>query len=659
VVETKAIQKVAVEQSRLGIPMLFALDVIHGYRTVFPIPLAEACSWDLAGIEKNSSVAASEASAAGLHWTFAPMCDISNDIRWGRVMEGAGEDPFYGALVAAARVKGFQGNLDNKHILACVKHFAGYGAVESGREYNLTDFSRSALWNKHLPPYKGAVDAGAATVMNGFNVLDGIPVSGNSFLVNDVLKKKWGFKGILVSDWGSFTEMINWGHAEDGKDAAMKAINAGSMLDMESKVLVKYLPELLKEGKVSMKDVDDAVARLLRIKFQLGLFEQPYKFSSEEREKNELFTPANRQIAREAAKRSIVLLKNENQTLPLSATVKKVALVGSFAESKEDMFDFWIASGKYNEAVSILEGMKSKLGIQAELSFSKGYNTDGTTTEAMIKEAVDMASRSEVVLVNIGISGKMAGEDRALAKPEIPEAQVELLKALQKTGKPVVAIVTSGRPLILTNIQPLVSSILQCWILGTETGSAIADVLMGTYNPSGKTVMTFPYAVGQIPVYYNHFKTGRPIPEDVKGDFSWKSRYRDIPNEPLYPFGYGLSYTSFDYSGLTLSAKETQKGGLVTASGTVKNTGKLDGEEVVQWYIRDLAGSIIRPVKELKGYEKIMLKAGESKTVKFQVSDKELSFFDSEGNVKTEPGKFKVFVGTNSRDVLEADLELK
>lgn len=658
--ETKAIQKVAVEQSRLGIPLIFGLDVIHGYSTIFPIPLAEACSWDLAGIEKNASVAAREAAASGIHWTFAPMCDISNDIRWGRVMEGAGEDPYYGALVSAARVRGFQGNLnDDKHILACVKHFAGYGAVESGREYNLTDFSRSALWNKHLPPYKGAVDAGAATVMNGFNVVDGIPVTGNSFLVNEVLKKKWGFKGLLVSDWASFQEMISWGYAENDKDAAMKAMNAGSMMEMHSKTVTTHLPDLLKEGKVSMAVVDEAVARVLRLKFKLGLFEQPYKFSNEDREKKELFTTSNRETAREAAKRSIVLLKNENQALPILATVKNVALIGSYAESKEDMFDFWIAKGNAQDAVSILEGLKTKFGTKTEMSFSKGYLPNETTTDALIKEAVESASKAEVVLVNIGISGKKAGEDRSLSKPEIPECQVELLKALQKTGKPIVAIVTSGRPLVLTRIQPLVSSILQCWILGTETGNAIADVVTGAYNPSGKTVLTFPYDVGQIPVYYNHFRTGRPLPPGPNGDSTWKSRYRDIPNEPLYPFGFGLSYTQFDYSSFGLSASETTKGGTVTANVTVKNTGKYDGEEVVQFYIQDLAASIIRPVKELKGFEKITLKAGESKKVSFQISDKDLSFFDSDGNVVLEPGKFKIYVGTNSKNVLQADLELK
>ena len=658
VVETKAIQKIATEESRLGIPLLFALDVIHGYKTIFPIPLAEACSWDLPGIEKNATVAAKEASAAGIHWTFAPMCDISNDIRWGRVMEGAGEDPWLGGLISAARVKGFQGKLDdNAHILACIKHFAGYGAVESGREYNLTDFSHVALWNKYLPPYKAAVEAGAATLMNGFNVIDGVPVSANKYLVTDILKKKWGFKGLLVSDWASFQEMIAWGYAENDKDAAMKSINAGSMLDMQARVVVKYLPELVKEGKVPMALVDDAVARLLRIKFELGLFEQPNKFSNEEREKVELFTPANRQIARDAAKKSIVLLKNDNQILPIQKSVKKIALIGAYADSKDDMFDFWIAKGESKDAVSILEGMKLKFANQAEISFSKGYEINAEKNDALIAEAVEKANGAEIVLVNIGISGKMAGEDRALARPEIPENQIQLLQALKKTGKPVVALITSGRPLILTNVESLVNGMLQCWILGTETGNAVAEVLAGSFNPSAKTVMTFPYDVGQIPVYYNHFQTGRPV--DSNGNGSWRSRYRDIPNKPLFPFGFGLSYTNFSYKDFKISGIETTKGGKVTASVTVSNSGKFDGEEIVQWYVRDLAASIIRPVKELKGFEKIFLKVGEQKTVNFTISDKELSFLDGEGNEKLEPGRFHIFAGTNSENVQKLDLDLK
>ncbi len=656
--ETRAIQEIAVKESRLGIPILFALDVIHGYKTIFPIPLAEACSWDLSIMEKSAGIAAKEASSAGIHWTFAPMCDISNDPRWGRVMEGAGEDPWLGAQIAAARVKGFQGSLnDAEHILSCVKHFAVYGAVEGGKEYNNVDVSRVALWNKYMPPYEAAVKAGAATVMNSFNVFEGVPASGNKYLVTDILKKKWGFGGIVVSDWGSFGEMIAHGYAADEKDAALKAILAGSDMDMEAQVTIKNLAQLVKEGKVSMQAVDDAVSRVLKMKFKLGLFDDPYRFSDEAREKATLFTAANRAEALEAAKRSIVLLKNEKNTLPIAFNGKKVALIGSFADSKDDLLDFWIAQGEAKNTVTLREGLQNRFGNAASISFAPGYGLDGVANEAMIKEAVAMAETADVLLVNVGLSGKMAGEDRALAFPEIPAPQVALLQALKKTGKPIVALVSSGRPLILTAIQPLADAIVQCWILGTETGNAVADVLSGAYNPSGKTVMTFPYAIGQIPVYYNAFNTGRPIPEGT--DPGWKSRYRDIPNKPLYPFGYGLSYTSFTYGGLSLDKNTAGKNETIQVSVTVTNSGSVAGEEIVQLYIRDVAASIVRPVKELKNFQKITLKPGESRTVKFILLPKDLSFSDAAGTPVLEPGLFKIMVGGNSRDVLEKELTIK
>ena len=651
-IETKAAQKVAVEESRLGIPLLFAFDVIHGYKTIFPIPLAEACSWDIPQIEKNSSIAAKEAAAAGLHWTFAPMCDISNDPRWGRVMEGAGEDTYYGAVVAAARVKGLQGNLnDDAHILSTVKHFAAYGAVEAGREYNNVDVSRFSLWNKYLPPYKAAIDAGAATVMNSFNVFEGVPASGNKYLVKDVLLNKWKFKGFVVSDWSSFSEMINHGYATNGKDAAYKAISAGSMMDMESKVVIENLPQLVKEGKISIQEVDNAVQRILYYKFKLGLFDEPYKFSDEQREALTEFSKENRAEARKAADASIVLLKNDHHALPISSSIKKIALIGYYAKSKEDLFDFWIANGSANDAITIYDGLKNKYGNAIE--YSQGYNADATTNDELINAAVQSASSSDIVLVNIGISGKMAGEDRALAYPEIPESQIQLLKALQKTGKPIVALVSSGRPLILTKIQPLVSSIVQCWILGTETGNAVADVLSGDYNPSAKTVMSFPYAIGQIPVYYNHFNTNRPLPTDNDGN--WYSRYRDIPNAPLFPFGFGLSYTNYEYSNLQINKTAIRSSDELIVKVTVANSGKFDGEEIVQLYIRDVTASLIRPVKELKSFQKIKLKAAEVKEVIFKLTSKDLSFYDSNGILHLEPGAFKVFVGGNSEHVLEKD----
>ncbi len=653
VADTRTIQQTAM-QSRLGIPLIFGYDVIHGYKTIFPIPLAEACSWDLKGIEKNSSIAAKEASAAGVHWTFAPMCDITNDPRWGRIMEGVGEDPYYGGLISAARVKGFQGKLnDNEHILACVKHFAAYGLVEAGREYNNVDVSRPMLWNKYLPPYKAAVDAGAASVMNAFNVLDGVPASANRFLVTDVLKNKWGFKGFLVSDWASFGEEVTHGYAEDDKDAALKSLQAGSMMDMEAKVSEKYLPALLKEGKINMKQLDEAVGRILYQKFKLGLFDNPLKFCNETNETNKIFTSENRAVALEAAKKSIVLLKNENNILPIDKN-KKLALVGLYANSKPDMFDFWIAQGNSNDAVSVYEGLKNKIN---DISFCNGYNADNTTNETLINEAVTNAGNADIVIVNIGISGKMAGEDRALSNPTISEGQIALLTALQKTGKPIVALVSSGRPLILTQAAPLTNALVQCWILGTEHGNAIASILFGEYNPSAKTVVSFPFAIGQIPIYYNHFNTGRPNPTDDAGN--WFSRYRDVRNEPLYPFGFGLSYTNYFYSEPQLSKTTMQRNETLIVETDVTNTGKKDGEEIVQLYIRDYAASIVRPVKELKGFEKVFLKAGETKNIRFTLTAKDLSFLDANGNTVVEPGKFSVFVGGSSVNVKQADFQLK
>ncbi|TCC88737.1 beta-glucosidase BglX [Pedobacter frigiditerrae] len=652
---TRSVQKIAVEQSRLGIPLLFGYDVIHGYKTLFPIPLAEACSWDLDQVTENSKVAAKEAAVSGLHWTFAPMCDISTDPRWGRVMEGAGEDPYYASLLASARVKGFQGKLESEYnVLATVKHFAAYGAVEGGRDYNNVDVSRSKLWNTYLPPYEAAVKAGAATVMNSFNVLDGIPASGNKFLLTEVLKNKWGFKGFVVSDWNSFGEMIPHGFAADYKDVALKALKAGSMMDMESKSVINHLPQLIKEGKLNIAQVDDAVGRILYYKFKLGLFENPYRFSDEQREKDNLLTPAHRKVARIAGTKSIVLLKNSDQLLPLASKDKKIALVGFYANSKADMVDMWKGTSDYNTYVTVYDGLKAQY---KDLTFADGYNSKNETSEKLIAEAVNNASAADVVIVNIGISGKVSGEDKSLADINIPAGQIALLKALHQTGKPIIALVTAGRPLVLTQVLPYTNAVLYCWLLGTETGNSVADVVKGLYNPTAKTVMSFPYAVGQVPVYYNHFNTGRPAP-DPGGD-SFYSRYLDIPNQPLFPFGYGLSYTTFNYRNLSLDLPLLNSGQVQNVSVTVKNTGKYDGEEIVQLYINDITASIVRPVKELKAYKKIGLKAGEEKTITFQLGAKDLSFFDDKGNVILEKGKFKIFVGGNSRDVLETTFELK
>lgn len=652
--ETRAIQEYAMK-SRMKIPLIFGLDVIHGYKTIFPIPLAEACSWNLDQIETNSAVAAKEAASAGIHWTFAPMCDISNDPRWGRVMEGAGEDPYLASVISSKRVKGFQGNLKgNENIMACVKHFAAYGAVEGGREYNTVDISRFMLWNKYLPSYKAAVDAGAATVMNSFNLVEGVPASGNKYLVNDVLKKKWGFKGFLVSDWGSFNEMMNHGYAKDSKDAALKAMQAGSMMDMESSSSYKYIPELIKEGKITMAQLDEAAGKILYYKFKLGLFEDPFYFCNEKKEMRNLLTDEHRYIARQAAVQSMVLLKNNEGILPLKNDVK-ISLIGHYAESKEDMFDFWVAQGKTEDAVSILEGFEQR--FNGNVTFAKGYLPDNTTTESLISDAVQKSATADIIFVNIGISGKMAGEDRALAHPEIPQGQIELLKGLRRLGKPIVALVSSGRPLVLTEAEKYVDAMLQTWILGTETGNAVADVVSGDQSPTGKTVMSFPYAVGQIPVYYNHFNTNRPAPSDPGGD--WYSRYRDIPNDPLYPFGYGLTYTQFGYSDLKLSKNTMTKSDTLTVKVTLSNLTERQGEEIVQLYIRDHVSSLVRPVKELKAFQRVKMAPADVYEVTFKISAKDLSFYDVNGNTVLEPGKFSIFVGGNSRDVTEAVFELK
>lgn len=651
--ETRAIQQIAVNESRLGIPLLFAYDVIHGYKTIFPIPLADACAWDAALSEKAAVIAAKEASAEGLHWTFAPMMDISRDPRWGRVMEGGGEDPYLGGVLAAARVKGFQGNFGKDNILACVKHFAIYGAVEGGREYNQVNVDRYNAWNVYMPPYKAAIEAGAATVMNSFNVFEGVPASGNNYLVNEVLKKQWGFKGFIVSDWNSFGEMMEHGYAKDTMDVAMKALNAGSMMDMETRAMGK-VPALVKEGKVKMQTLDDAVGRILTMKFRMGLFDDPYRNCDVQRQANNVFTPEHRNLSREAGKRSIVLLKNNDGILPLQKSAR-ILLAGNLAASVNDVFDFWAGNAKsaaYNP-VTVLEGFKN---AGATMQFARGYDDKNETSSALLDEVKASLSGVEIVVVNIGISGQLAGEDRSIAMPEIPEGQIELLKELKKSGKKVIALVSAGRPLVLTKAEPYCDAIVYTWILGTEHGNAVADVVFGNYNPSAKTVMSFPYAVGQIPVYYNHMNTSRPTTTDGRGN--WYSRYRDIPNDPLYPFGFGLSYTKYAYDKLELSSATLSKGQTITVSVNVKNTGAVAGEEIVQLYMRDPVANKVRPVKELKDFSKITLQAGEEKRVSFKLNLEKLSYYNEEGVLQIEPGLIEIFVGGNSRDVLKVNLEL-
>ena len=657
--ETKAVQKIALEETRLGIPLLFAYDVIHGYKTIFPIPLAEACSWDMAMAEKTASIAADEASAAGLHWTFAPMMDISREPRWGRVMEGSGEDAYLGGLFAAARVRGFQGNFDHHHVLACVKHFAAYGAPEAGREYNTVDISHYSLWNNYLPPYKAAVDAGAATVMNSFNVIDGVPASANKYLVTDILKKGWNFQGLVVSDWGSFGELVNHGYAENGADAAQKAIMAGSQMDMESSVFIDHLAKLIKDKKVSMKLLDEAVTKVLYLKFKLELFDNPYRFHDEKRELAASMTAQNLDVAQDAARKSMVLLKNDNNTLPLSKNIKSILVVGQLADSQEDALDFWAGKGESKDVTTYLQGIKNKIPF-AKVDYAKGYEATGKTSETLLKDLSEKAKQAEVIVAVIGISGKLAGEARCLADLNPSEGQLEMLRQLKASGKPFAVLVHAGRPMILTEVQKIAPAILNAWIGGTKMGDAAADILFGDYNPSAKTTMSFPYSMGQIPVYYNGFNTGRPHKDGGEGSAHfWVSRYQDAPNNALYPFGFGLSYGSFEYKGLQLSANEMSQNDKITATITLKNTSNKEGEEIAQLYIRDMVGSYVRPLKELKGFQKVALKAGESKTLTFVIDTDMLSFWSENGQKLLENGKFKIFIGSNSRDVMEADLELK
>lgn len=649
---TREMQKLVMENSRMKIPLLFGLDVIHGYKTIFPIPLGEAASWDLEAIEQSARIAAIEASAAGIHWTFAPMVDIARDPRWGRIMEGAGEDPYYGSLVAKARVHGFQGKSlrDDGSIVACAKHFAAYGCAEAGRDYNTVDISNRALHEIYLRPFKAAVEAGVGTFMNSFNELDGMPATGNSYLVQETLKGEWGFRGFVVSDWNSIGEMVNHGVAKDKGEAAVLAANAGNDMDMETSAYRDSLVSLVKAGKVKESTVDQAVRRILRIKFQLGLFDNPYKYCNPEKEKTQLLSPEHLKAAREGARKSIVLLKNTNYTLPLKTDINTIAVIGPLADSKIDMIGGWSAQGEGKDVVTLLEGIKAAVSPTTNVLYSKGCNIWGDSSGSF-NIAVSLAKQADVVVFAIGESGTMSGEARSRGYIGIPGKQEELVKEVLKTGKPVIIVLMNGRPLTINWLAGNVPAILESWFLGSQAGNAIADVLFGKYNPSGKLPVTFPYDVGQIPIYYNHKNTGRP---KVDNNNPYCSKYTDIPNEPLFPFGFGLSYTTFEYSDIKLSASQMKMKDSITISVTVKNTGLVDGEEVVQLYIRDLVGSVTRPVKELKGFRKVMIKTGESKDITFTLKSSDLAFYTKDMSFKAEPGDFKVFVGTNSDDCKEA-----
>ena len=661
----RKIQKIAVEETRLGIPLIIGFDVIHGYEILSPIPLAESASWDLEAIKKSAEVAAEEAAAAGINWTFAPMVDISRDARWGRVMEGAGEDPYLGSKIAYARVQGFQGSDLSHHttLAACAKHFAAYGFAESGREYNAADIGSSTLNNSVFPPFQATIDAGVRTFMNSFNELNGIPATGNTYLQRDILKDKWEFDGFVVSDWGSIEEMISHGYAKDNKHAAQIAVNAGSDMDMESYVYVNELAALVREGTVKEAYIDDAAKRILRIKFELGLFDDPYKYCDPQREKEVIGQQAFHEASLDIAKKSIVLLKNENQLLPLKKQGQKIALIGALASDKTSPLGSWRIAAKDNSAVSVLEGMQAYTGNQ--LAYAKGADVSlgetkfikevniNTSDKSEFPQAIAVAKSADVVVMVLGEIGYQSGEGRSRSKLDLPGVQQELLEAIYKTNKNIVLVLTNGRPLVLNWHQQNIPAIVEAWQLGTQSGNAIAQVLYGDYNPSGKLPMSFPRAVGQIPIYYNYKNTGRPHMPTPSTVF-W-SHYQDTENTPLYPFGFGLSYTTFEYSALqTQVVSDTE----VNVSVTLKNTGKLKGKEVVQLYIRDHFASVTRPVRELKGFELVSLEPNQSKKLTFKLTEKELGFYNNDGDFVLEPGDFSVFVGGNSNAKLENKFSL-
>ena len=664
----REVQKIAVEQSRLKIPLLFGMDVIHGYETVFPIPLALSCSWDMEAIKESARIAAKESSADGICWTFSPMVDICRDPRWGRMAEGGGEDPYLGSEISAAMVKGYQGDdlTDKNTIMACVKHFALYGAPEAGRDYNTVDMSHLSMFNNYFPPYKAAIDAGVGSVMTSFNVVDGIPATGNKWLMTDVLRDRWGFDGFVVTDYTAISEMIAHGMGDLQQVSAM-SLSAGTDMDMVADGFLTTLEKSLKEGKVTMAEIDKACRRILEAKYKLGLFDDPYKYCDVSRVKKDIFTAENRAVARKIATETFVLLKNENNLLPLQRK-GKIALVGPLANTKANMPGTWsvaAASDKYN---SLYESMKQSLAGKAEVLYAKGSNLmydaqreaeatmfgremrDPRSAQELLDEALSVASQADVIVAAVGESSEMSGESSSRTNLEMPDAQRDLLTALKKTGKPIVLVYFAGRSTVMTWEQENFPAILNVWFGGSEAADAICDVVFGDVSPSGKLTTTFPKNVGQIPLYYNHLNTGRPLGAG-KWFSKFRSNYLDIDNDPLYPFGYGLSYTTFRYGDLQLSNNSMNEKGKITASVTVTNTGNYDADEIVQMYIRDMVGSVARPVKELKGFERIHLKKGESRTVSFDITAEQLKFYNSALNWVCEPGEFEVMVGGNSRDV--------
>lgn len=664
----REVQKIAVEQSRLKIPLLFGMDVIHGYETVFPIPLALSCSWDMEAIKESARIAAKESSADGICWTFSPMVDICRDPRWGRMAEGGGEDPYLGSEISAAMVKGYQGDdlTDKNTIMACVKHFALYGAPEAGRDYNTVDMSHLSMFNNYFPPYKAAIDAGVGSVMTSFNVVDGIPATGNKWLMTDVLRDRWGFDGFVVTDYTAISEMIAHGMGDLQQVSAM-SLSAGTDMDMVADGFLTTLEKSLKEGKVTMAEIDKACRRILEAKYKLGLFDDPYKYCDASRVKKDIFTAENRAVARKIATETFVLLKNENNLLPLQRK-GKIALVGPLANTKANMPGTWSVAATSDKYNSLYESMKQSLAGKAEVLYAKGSNLmydaqreaeatmfgremrDLRSAQELLDEALSVASQADVIVAAVGESSEMSGESSSRTNLEMPDAQRDLLTALKKTGKPIVLVYFAGRSTVMTWEQENFPAILNVWFGGSEAADAICDVVFGDVSPSGKLTTTFPKNVGQIPLYYNHLNTGRPL-EAGKWFSKFRSNYLDIDNDPLYPFGYGLSYTTFRYGDLQLSNNSMNEKGKITASVTVTNTGNYDADEIVQMYIRDMVGSVARPVKELKGFERIHLKKGESRTVSFDITAEQLKFYNSALNWVCEPGEFEVMVGGNSRDV--------
>lgn len=662
--ETRKLQEMVVTQSRLGIPLIFAYDVIHGYKTILPIPLGESASWDMELMEESSRIAAVETAASGVQWTFAPMLDVSRDARWGRVMEGSGEDPYLNARIAEARIRGFQGqNLaDTLTVLACAKHFAGYGLVESGKDYNTVNIGKYALHNDIMPPFKAAAEAGVGTFMNAFNVIDGVPATANNYLMRDVLFGKWAFPGVVISDWNSIGELVSHGVAQDTMDAARLAVKAGSHIDMEGDAYIKKLKELVESGQVDEATIDEAVRRILTLKFQLGLFDDPYKYSDTNREVRLVGSPEHKEIARKIAAKSIVLLKNESNLLPLKG-VKKLGIIGPLAKDKDTPLGSWRAKGETNSAVSLFEGLSEALGEGTKISYAKGCNLSvgpnnffeeievETQDKSGFQEAKQVASQSDVVIMVLGEPAFMSGEARSRADIGLPGLQLDLLKEVFSVNQNIILVLMNGRPMTIPWEAENIPAIVEAWHLGSECGNAIADVLLGKINPSGKLTMSFPRAAGQLPLYYNKLNTGRPHNQDVV----FYAHHMDVSNAALYPFGYGLSYTKFEYSDFKASVQN----GKVSVSVNVTNTGDVEGEEVVQMYTRDIAASISRPILELKGFDKIMLKSKESRTVEFELTRSDLSYFDDNGDLTFEPGLFDISVGPNSAELQTQRIEIQ